>query len=232
MPSFIEFNREDSHVVPDEPMFTLQRRGLISLNQAAFKALGEPAAVALMYDPAEGIIALRKVPRTYHNGYHVRKQANSRSYLVGAQGFTSFNKINTDAVRRFVGRKYDDQMLVSYWLRPRSSRAVPALRKQASMTSARRITILVGQQMATTHDLVLSVSECCEAAWHSSDEGLNQPSKRFEPAQPSYNSTTQQTSHVMRTVDQLHWLTAEKATAPCGNREPSKRTNPFTRKPL
>ena len=108
MPNFVEFDRQDSHSVPDEPMFTLQRRGLISLNQAAFKALGEPAAVALLYDPDGGIVGLRKVPRTYHNGYHVRKQANSRSYLVGAQGFTSFHKINTDLPRRFVGRMYGD----------------------------------------------------------------------------------------------------------------------------
>jgi hypothetical protein len=91
-------------------MFTLQTRGLISMNMAAFKALGEPVAVALLYDPDEGIIALRKVTRTYHNGYPVRKQANSRSYLVGATGFTSYHKINTDVPRRFVGERYDDQV--------------------------------------------------------------------------------------------------------------------------
>lgn len=111
MPNFVEFDRQDSHTAPDDPMFTLQRRGLISMNLAAFKALGEPAAVALLYDAEEGIIALRKVPRTYHNGYHVRKQANARSYLVGAQGFSSYHKINTDVPRRYVGRPYGDQTL-------------------------------------------------------------------------------------------------------------------------
>lgn len=110
MPNFMEFDRQDSHTVPDEPMFTLQRRGLISLNLAAFNALGEPAAVALLYDPDEGVIALRKVPRTYHNGYHVRKQANSRSYLVGATGFTSYHKISTDVPRRYLGRQFDDHV--------------------------------------------------------------------------------------------------------------------------
>ena len=29
MPNFVEFDRENSHFVPDEPMFTLQKRGLI-----------------------------------------------------------------------------------------------------------------------------------------------------------------------------------------------------------
>lgn len=111
VPNFVEFDRQDSHAIPDEPMLTLQRRGLISLNLAAFKALGEPAAVSLLYDPDEGIIALRKVARTYHNGYPVRKQPNSRSYLVGATGFTSYHKIETEVPRRYMGRLYGEQTL-------------------------------------------------------------------------------------------------------------------------
>lgn len=111
MPNFVEFDRQDSHAVPDEPMFTLQRRGLISLNLAAYKALGEPVAVALMYDADEGVIALRKVGRTYHNGYPVRKQANSRSFLVGATGFTSYHKIDVEMPRRFMGHVYEDQVV-------------------------------------------------------------------------------------------------------------------------
>jgi hypothetical protein len=111
MLNFSEFDRQDSHAVPDEPMFTLQRRGLISLNLAAYKALGEPVSVALMYEADEGIIALRKVTRTYHNGYPVRKQANSRSFLVGATGFTSYHRIETEMPRRFVGHVYADQLV-------------------------------------------------------------------------------------------------------------------------
>lgn len=111
MPSFVEFDRENSHFVPDEPMFTLQKRGLISMNQAAFKALGEPAAVALLYDADEGVVALRKVPRTYHNGYIIRKQNAARSYLVAATGFASHHKITTDVSRRFVGHRYDDHLV-------------------------------------------------------------------------------------------------------------------------
>lgn len=111
MPNFIEFNRQDSHAVPDEPMLTLQRRGLISLNHAAYQALGEPAAVVLLYDQADGIVALRKVPRSHQNGYPVRKQSNSRSFLVGATGFASYHKIDTDVSRRYRGRRYGDQTL-------------------------------------------------------------------------------------------------------------------------
>jgi hypothetical protein len=90
-------------------MFTLQRRGLISLNQTAFKVLAEPAAVVLLYDADEGIVAMRKVARTHANAYHVRKQQNSQSYLVGAQAFVAHYKIPTDVARRFVGHDYRDQ---------------------------------------------------------------------------------------------------------------------------
>jgi len=108
LPNFVEFSRQFSHS-RDDPMFTLQRRGLISLNHAAFKALGEPASVALLYDADEGIIALRKVTRSYANGYQVRKQQNSQSYLVAATAFTTFNKIPTEAPRRFEAHEYGEQ---------------------------------------------------------------------------------------------------------------------------
>jgi hypothetical protein len=110
MPNFVEFSRETSRSSHDDPMFTVQKRGLISLNLAAFKALGEPAAVALLFDADEGIVALRKVPRTHPNAYHVRKQGQSQSYLVAGQGFASFNKIDTELSRRFVGYDYGDHV--------------------------------------------------------------------------------------------------------------------------
>jgi hypothetical protein len=109
VPNFVEFSRQSARSSRDDPMFTLQRRGLISLNEAAFKALGEPATIVFLYDADEDIVALRKVPRTYANGYHVRKQANSRSYLVAAQGFTSFYDIKTDMPKRFTGHDYGNQ---------------------------------------------------------------------------------------------------------------------------
>ena len=108
MPNFVEFSRQDSRSSREDPMFTLQTRGLISFNQAAFKALGDPASVSLLYDADEKIVALRKVPRSYANGYSVRKQGGSNSYLVAAQGFTSFNKIHTETPLRFVGHDYGD----------------------------------------------------------------------------------------------------------------------------
>lgn len=107
MPNFKEWSREDSRS-SDAPMFTLQTRGLISLNQAAFEALGKPMAVAFLYDADEGIVALRMVDKSYPNAYTVRKQGNSRSYLAAAQGFTMHNKLPTEVSRRFIGHDYGD----------------------------------------------------------------------------------------------------------------------------
>ncbi len=96
----------DSHTVPDEPMFTLQSRGLISLNEAAFKALGEPVAVALLYDVNKGIIGLRKVPRAYHACFRVRKQASpkeSHSHSEGKQASMTSPSATSTRLRKSRG---------------------------------------------------------------------------------------------------------------------------------
>jgi hypothetical protein len=108
MPKFEEFSREESRASREDPMFTLQARGLISFNQAAFAALGEPEAVALLYDSSENIVATRKVPKSHQNAYTVRKQQHAQSYVVGAQKFVAHHNIPTQRARRFPGRDYGE----------------------------------------------------------------------------------------------------------------------------
>lgn len=111
MPEFAEFSRQDGRAArQEEPMFTLQVRGLISFNQAAYKELGEPAAVALLYDARAGIVALRNVPKEYENAYLIRSQQNSRSYLVGAEAFTRYHKITTEVAHRYQGHNYGNHI--------------------------------------------------------------------------------------------------------------------------
>jgi hypothetical protein len=107
MPKFEEFSREDSREGRGDPMFTLQARGLISLNRAAFTALGEPDAVTLLYDQDEAIVAMRKASKAHPNSYMVRK-LQSQSWLVGAQGFTAHYGIATERARRFAGHDYGE----------------------------------------------------------------------------------------------------------------------------
>jgi hypothetical protein len=108
MPRFEEFSREASRAGRDDPMFTLQARGLISFNHATFAALGQPDAVALLYDPTDSIVAMRKVPKSHDNAYIVRKQQQAQSFVVGAQGFVGHYKISTQRARRFPGHDYGD----------------------------------------------------------------------------------------------------------------------------
>jgi hypothetical protein len=110
MPNFVEFPRDESRGSREGPRFTLQARGLLSFNQAAFVALGEPTAVALLYDPDEHIIALRKVEPSHANSYSVRKQRQAQTYVVGAQAFTAHYGIPTPRARRFAGVDYHDNI--------------------------------------------------------------------------------------------------------------------------
>lgn len=109
VPKFEEFTRGSPRDGGREsPMFTLQARGLLSLNYAAFRALGEPEAVTLLYDPDEHIVALRRSAKSQPNSYKVRKQQPAQSYLVGVQAFTAHYGIPTPRARRFEGVEYGD----------------------------------------------------------------------------------------------------------------------------
>ncbi len=107
MPKFVEFSREDAGR-REGPMFTLQASGLLSLNQAVFAALGEPAAVAVLYDADEGVVGLRKVEASHPNAYTVRKQPGTQTRLVSVRGFTARHQISTVKARRFLAHDYGD----------------------------------------------------------------------------------------------------------------------------
>src|SRR5438552_937008 len=85
-----------------EPMVSIQKRGSISLNAAAYKALrGENRAipkhprrkretdlfVELLFDRENQMIALKCVGPESPNSYVLRKQPRSDTYLVSAKGF-------------------------------------------------------------------------------------------------------------------------------------------------
>lgn len=106
MPEFVEFSQEDSRSRREDPQFTWQARGLLTLNRAAFQALGEPEAVTLLYDANERVVGLRKADPTHKNAHAVRKQPKSHTYRIGAQGFAAYHGIQTLRARRFVAHDY------------------------------------------------------------------------------------------------------------------------------
>jgi hypothetical protein len=103
MPKFVEFERENPRSA-DVPMFTLQARGLISLNAAVYRALGQPDHVALLYDEKERVVGVRGVGEGNLNAHRVRPQGGS--YLVGAQKFISRYGIKALVAQRFVAHDY------------------------------------------------------------------------------------------------------------------------------
>lgn len=67
---------------------TLNTRGIFSLNDATYTALGKPDYVELLYDRARRVIGMRPVPESTKHAYPVRTQKNAKSYLVGATAFS------------------------------------------------------------------------------------------------------------------------------------------------
>ncbi len=107
MPNFEDFDRHSAPVSLD-PTFTLQKKGIISLNKAAFDAMGQPKAVKLLFDRAARIIGFRPVPVETANAYPVRKQGESPTYLIAGTAFCHYYGIETEQTRRYPARAYDD----------------------------------------------------------------------------------------------------------------------------
>lgn len=102
MPNFEVFTRRLIPLVK-QPAVTVQRRGNISINRAAFVAMGEPEAVELLYDATEQIIGLRGVPRTTDHAYPMRAQGGKDDgpYLVAGMAFTKYYGIDTSTSKRW-----------------------------------------------------------------------------------------------------------------------------------
>jgi len=70
------------------PRAAFQRRGNLSLNRAAFEALGSPDAVVLGYNQTVGEVAIKGSAASVAYASPVRKQAAADSYLVATRAFT------------------------------------------------------------------------------------------------------------------------------------------------
>jgi len=98
------------------PSVTVQRRGLISLNRAAWKLLDDAAFVELLFDPQERVIGLRPTSETNPNAYPVRPQGSNANsdkgpVLIAGQLFTKYYGIDTEQAMRYVGPQVQDGIL-------------------------------------------------------------------------------------------------------------------------
>jgi len=107
VPNFEVF---DKRAVPisGEPMVTIQRKGPISLNKAAFHAMGKPSFVELLYDPKERIVGLRPLKEQLPHAYPVRAQGRSNTYLVAGHAFMRYYSIPNEVSTRYIAQMFDD----------------------------------------------------------------------------------------------------------------------------
>lgn len=86
---------------------TIQKRGLLSFNQAAYEAMGRPEAVELLYSAHQRVIAIRPVDpaQVSHaspfRGLGGKSNAQATTMLVAATAFTAHYEINTTRSTRY-----------------------------------------------------------------------------------------------------------------------------------
>ena len=111
MPQWETFRRRAAPVTT-QPMVTIQKRGTISLNRPALEALGEPAAVELLYDRDERLMGLRPVDPVASHAYRPRKQGRTSNIIVSGQAFTQYFNVETSAARRYPAAMLDGVLVV------------------------------------------------------------------------------------------------------------------------
>jgi hypothetical protein len=111
MPNWVTFNRRAAPVTK-QPLVTIQKRGTLSLNGAAYEALGEPAAVELLYDLTERLVGFRPVDPEATHAYVPRRQGRAANYLVSGSAFTKYFDIETDTAMRYTAEKVDGVLVV------------------------------------------------------------------------------------------------------------------------
>ena len=110
-----------------EPMVSIQKRGSISLNTAAYNALrGENRAIAkhprrkretdlfveLLFDRSNRMVALKCVGPENPNSYVLRKQPRANTYLVSAKGFLKHYGIRITKGTRYAAKMFQEDVLV------------------------------------------------------------------------------------------------------------------------
>lgn len=111
MPRFEEFDR-NSRPIRSDPAITIQTKGVFSLNQAAFNALGEPEAVVLLMDRESRIMAFRPATLKESNAYRLRPVPRGKSYMVAGKAFCDRYEIPMDKSRNYVAEKQGDLLTV------------------------------------------------------------------------------------------------------------------------
>lgn len=97
-PNFEVFKRSDRRDIGRGPAATVLVGGNISLNRAAYEALGQPDAVELLYDRDARIIGLRPVPREVPHAFPLQSRGSVR--VVAGRAFAQHFRIDASVSTR------------------------------------------------------------------------------------------------------------------------------------
>jgi hypothetical protein len=96
----------------ERPIVTLQTKGVIALNPAAYEALGSPEAVELLYAPRARTIGIRAADPSLPHAYKPRQQKRAQVRSVAAQAFLKHYGIEVAVTRRYPARMIDDVLAI------------------------------------------------------------------------------------------------------------------------
>lgn len=97
------------------PAVTIQKRGLVSLNDAAYRMLEEPDAITFLWDEDERLIGMRKASENDLNGYPTRRQASKKGngpVLIAGSTFMKYVGVSTECARRWTPQMQDDMLVI------------------------------------------------------------------------------------------------------------------------
>ena len=86
--------------VSAEPVVSIQKRGMVSINEAAVQMMGSPEEVELMFDPERKLFALHPAPQSPH-AYHLRKSKSGTQRMLSATAFMKLYNIDMSYARRY-----------------------------------------------------------------------------------------------------------------------------------
>lgn len=100
---FKQFDKSGARLVKT-PELTIQGKGTMGLNAAAYNLMGAPEAIEFLYDPDAKVIGLRPVPPDDNHAYPVRpvggKNSRAKTYLVAGTAFLNYYGIPFGEPRR------------------------------------------------------------------------------------------------------------------------------------
>ena len=86
------------------PSITIQKRGIFSINRAAYSLIGDANTVELLYDRDARVIGIRPTSDSSPHAYAIRPQNAMKStgpVILSATAFTQYYRIDTTVSRRW-----------------------------------------------------------------------------------------------------------------------------------